>query len=104
MKNKMGKAFGITSLVLGIIGIIIGIITFLSIFFPLPYMRSLSIGTFGIGGLAITFGAIGIAKDDSKGLGIAGLVLGISAVFIGISFWLSYILMSYARSQANQFS
>ena len=52
----MGKVFGIIGLVSGIIGALV----FWYIFGP----------------IAIIFGAIGIAKDDSKGLGIAGLVLG----------------------------
>ncbi|MDX1798844.1 MAG: hypothetical protein R3255_09365, partial [Candidatus Lokiarchaeia archaeon] len=34
--------------------------------------------------LAIIFGGIGISKDDSKGLGVAGLILGIVALIIWI--------------------
>jgi len=35
--------------------------------------------------LAMVFGAIGIAKDDSKALGVVGLVLGIiSLILVGI--------------------
>ncbi|MFX1298030.1 MAG: DUF4190 domain-containing protein, partial [Promethearchaeota archaeon] len=34
--------------------------------------------------LAIIFGGIGIAKDDSKALGVVGLVLGIIALVLWI--------------------
>lgn len=66
----MGKVFGILGLVFGLIGLFI----FWYIFGP----------------LAIIFGAIGIAKDDSKGLGIAGLVLGIVDVACMLIFWLLF--------------
>jgi hypothetical protein len=69
---NMGKVFGLIALILGIIGII-GV-WFLTFFF---YFSALIIGI-----LAIVFGGIGIAKDDSKGLGIAGLILGIITLII----------------------
>jgi len=57
------KTFGILALVFGIIG-----------FFTL--------GATGI--LAIIFGAIGLSKDEERGLAIAGLVLGIVSLVVGI--------------------
>ncbi len=66
----MGKVFGIIGLVSGIIGALV----FWYIFGP----------------IAIIFGAIGIAKDDSKGLGIAGLVLGTIDVACMVIFWLIF--------------
>ena len=57
------KTFGILALVFGIIG-----------FFTL--------GITGI--LAIIFGAIGLGKDEEKGLAIAGLILGIVSLVVGI--------------------
>ncbi len=64
----MGKVFGIIGLVSGIIGLFV----YWYIFGP----------------IAIIFGAIGIAKDDSKGLGIAGLVLGITDLLCVLIFFL----------------
>ena len=68
----MGKVFGLLGLLFGIIGIV-GV-WFFTFFF---YFSALIIGI-----LAIVFGAIGIAKDDSKGMGIAGLILGIITLII----------------------
>lgn len=70
----MGSPFGIVSLIFGIIGLVAGWL--LVFIFPI-------IG-FAIPAIAIIFGIIGIASDDSKGLGIAGLILGIIALIIGL--------------------
>jgi len=73
----MGKAFGITSLVLGIISVgLIGLNTMRSpiLIILLPAMIIAVVG--------VIFGGIAIAKDDSRGLGIAGLILGT----IGLAF------------------
>ncbi|MFX1496259.1 MAG: DUF4190 domain-containing protein [Promethearchaeota archaeon] len=67
----MGKVFGILGLIFGIVSIALCWIFFLGI--PL-------------GALGIIFGGIGIAKDDSKGLGIAGLILGIIGLVLSILF------------------
>ncbi|NVM46051.1 MAG: DUF4190 domain-containing protein [Candidatus Lokiarchaeota archaeon] len=72
----MGKTFGILALIFGILGFFAWII-FLFIPFNLPYSG------FYIPGAAIVFGIIGIIVDDSKGMAIAGLVLGcIAIVFV----------------------
>ena len=73
----MGKAFGITSLVFGIISVgLIGLNTMRS-----PILGIL-IPAMMVAAWGIVFGGLAIAKDDSKGLGIAGLILGT----IGLAF------------------
>jgi uncharacterized membrane protein len=58
----MGNAFGIIALIFGIIGLCCGwILSLFGLVFPI---------------VAIVCGAIGIKKDDSSGMAIAGLVLG----------------------------
>jgi hypothetical protein len=75
---NLGKVFGIIALVFGICGLA----------FPwIPYFGGIWVIALPI--IAIIFGGIGIAKDDSKGLGIAGLVLGI----IGIVIWILMIVL-----------
>lgn len=69
----MGKIFGIISLICALLAWIL----------PWFYWR---IWLIWLPILAIIFGGIGIAKDDSKGLGIAGLILGIIALIVWIIF------------------
>ncbi|MHA1987763.1 MAG: hypothetical protein ACW98D_14095 [Promethearchaeota archaeon] len=72
----MGKVFGIISLICGILGFF-GWLLFALIPIVLPYSG------YYIPAAAIIFGIIGIIADDSKGMAIAGLILGILAlVFI----------------------
>ncbi|MHA1190740.1 MAG: hypothetical protein ACTSP9_00420 [Promethearchaeota archaeon] len=62
----MANTFGIIALIFGIIGLCCGwIISYIGIVFPI---------------VAIVCGAIGIKKDDSSGMSIAGLVLGIISI------------------------
>jgi len=69
----LGKVFGIIALVFGICGLA----------FPwIPFIGGLWVIALPI--IAIIFGGIGIAKDDSKGMGIAGLVLGIVGIIMYI--------------------
>lgn len=82
----MGKALGIVSLVFGIIGLLSALL----LLFPMPlpvvilwYVPLLS------SIIAIICGGIGIKKDDSPGLAIAGLILGT----LGIIFWLIPFIM-----------
>ena len=78
----MGKALGIVSLNFGIIGVIIiifGVINVISGMFIIGDVflaMTLLIIFFGSSIVAIVCGGIGIKKDDSPGLAIAGLVLG----------------------------
>jgi len=72
----MGKVFGALSLVFALVSLLAG---WAIVIFLFPYgmyiMWVLPI-------LAIIFGIIGIVKDDSKGLGIAGLIIGIIALIL----------------------
>lgn len=71
------NGFGVTALVLGIIGTLFG-------FIPLTFFLSLPLGV-----LAVIFGALGLRRvarhlASNKGVSIAGLVLGLIAVVLGI--------------------
>jgi len=78
----MGKALGIVSLNFGIIGVIIIIIGVINItsgmFILLDAFLSMTIIIIVLVSsiVAIVCGGIGIKKDDSPGLAIAGLALG----------------------------
>jgi hypothetical protein len=82
-KNGVGLAFGITSLVTGIIAFLISWIFFLSI---------------PIGAVAVVFGALGLRKPESKGLAIAGLITGIIGLFFGLAMLLIAIIGSIAAA------
>ena len=77
----MGKIYGIIALVLGIVGYLGGWLLFLF----LPF------GEFYLPIAAIVFGILGIFSDDSKGLAIAGLVLGVFGMVFNL-FILGFIL------------
>lgn len=64
-------AFGVTSLVTGILSPLFGIIIFLSI--PL-------------GAIAVVFGTLGLRRSAGRGLSIAGLITGIIGLAIGLFF------------------
>ena len=67
----MGKIFGIIALICGLLGILGG------------WLLAIPIGYYGIfifPGIAIVTGIIGIIVDDSKGMAIAGLILGLFGI------------------------
>ncbi len=68
-KTGGGVAYGVTSLVTGIVALLAGWF----VWFSLP-----------LGAIAIIFGALGMKRPDSKGLAIAGLVTGSIGAFIGL--------------------
>ena len=78
----MGKALGIVSLNFGIIGVIIIIFGVINIIFGMfiigdVFLAMTLIIIFFVSSIvAIVCGGIGIKKDDSPGLAIAGLALG----------------------------
>lgn len=82
----MGKIFGIIALIFSVIGVVVIIIATLTInlllllspFFypPLPLVIIIDIIPLICIIVAIVCGAIGIKKDDSHGLAIAGLIIG----------------------------
>jgi hypothetical protein len=65
-----GVAFGVTSLVTGIVSVVSGLIFWVS----LP-----------VAVVAIVFGALGMKKPDSRPLAIAGLVTGAVGAFIALA-------------------
>lgn len=71
-QKQASNGFAITSLVLGIIGVVLNIIVLL------PYL---------LGTLAIVFGVIGVKNQHGKGMAIAGLTLGIIALSMKLIFW-----------------
>ena len=76
----MGRSFGLTAFILGIISlptnITLGILHF--------YMVLLIVGWL-IPFIAIFLGIIGMALDDSKGLALTGVIFGIIALVSGLS-------------------
>lgn len=84
----MSNSFGIVSLIFGIIGLCGGWL--IGVFLPIPYIGYL------FPGVAIVFGIIGIIKDDSHGMAIAGLVLGIVSlvcIFIIAPILLAFLIL-----------
>ena len=65
----MGKGYGITALTLGILSILL-------IFMIIP-------GIF-LGPAAIIIGVIGLDKDDTKGMSIAGIITGAIGTILGV--------------------
>ncbi len=91
----MGKVFGVLSLIFGLIALLAGwaIQIFVSIMFGFSIA---SFALYAVCGLAIVFGIIGIIKDDSKGLGIAGLILGIIALILWQFLWIIIFALIFA--------
>jgi len=79
--KKMRETFGITALIFGLMSIPSGIIA-----------AFVSIIGWLIPPIAIIFGIIGIVKDDSKGMALAGLVLGIVGLTIGLFLLFVYVI------------
>lgn len=97
----MRNTFGIVSLILGLISIpITGVMA------ALISVNNLWLELFGamvlasvIGWLvpfiAIIFGIVGFIKDESKGMAIAGLILGIVSLLIGILTYVIFMVIFY---------
>ena len=84
----MAKIYGIMSLVFGIISLIMQI--------PIPMQvpnTALMISALILSIVGIIFGGLGIAKDDSRGSGKAGLFLGIIGLVFPI-WWLIIWLLA----------
>ena len=89
----MGRAFGIVAMIFGSISIplcvaiaaLSSISSFYSLLLGMPDILALfSMLAWLIPAIAIIFGIIGIIKDDTKGLAIAGLILGVIALILGL--------------------
>lgn len=89
---KQGNGFGITALILGIIAIIFS-------FIPLVGMVS-----FFVGGLAVIFAIIGLTrKNRTKGMSIAGLILGVAGIVIaGIMTAVTAAFVSSVDTEMNK--
>jgi len=82
----MGKALGIISLICGLLGLFGG--WFLG--FVIPF------GEYYLLGIAIVTGLIGVFVQDSKGMAIAGLILGIiGVIFVYLFLYFILILLAY---------
>lgn len=91
---KQGNGFGVTALVLGIIGLVLAWIPVFNVFTAIP-----------LGVLALIFGIIAVAKAGSrggkgKGTGGTGLVLGILA--IGAAIAANALLFNAVSDEADQ--
>jgi hypothetical protein len=96
---NMGRAFGIVSLIFGIISIpLSAAMAAMSIWaFIVPsIVPFVSLIGWIFPGIAIIFGLIGIIADDSKGMAIAGFILGIISLIIG--FLLSSLIATFFAS------
>jgi hypothetical protein len=89
----MGRTFGIVAMIFGSISIplcvaitaLSSISSFYSLLLGMPDILVLfSIIGWLIPAIAIIFGIVGIIKDDTKGLAIAGLILGAIALTLGL--------------------
>lgn len=74
--NNNLNGMATASLVIGIIGLVMGIIPFLGWFFMPLWI------------LAVVFGGLGMKKEEKRGLAITGLVLGLGTFAYKIGFWL----------------
>ena len=81
MKNMGEHTFGLTALIFGLMSIPSGIIA-----------AFISMIGWLIPPIAIIFGIIGTVKDDSKAMAVAGLVLGIVGLTIGLYLILVYVI------------
>jgi hypothetical protein len=90
--EKQGNGFGVTALVLGLVGLIIfSWIPGINLFTGLP-----------LGILAIIFGIIALVKAKSrggkgKGTGMTGLILGVLTIIASIAIYV--FLIQYAQDQ-----
>lgn len=74
--EQKGNGMAVTSLVLGIVGLVLGLIPIVGWFLMPAWI------------LAIIFGAVGIKQSQSKGMSYTGLSLGIVTIIYKIGFWL----------------
>lgn len=85
----MGRAFGIVALIFGLFswvlwGIVVHFYFSINNFLDLPISHLTFIIGWILPTIAIIFGIIGLAVGDSKGLAIAGLILGSINVFYAL--------------------
>ena len=76
LEKEESNGLAVASLVLGIVGLVIGLVPFIG-WFMLPAWI-----------LAVIFGFIGRNKQVQKGLATTGLVLGIVTIVYKFGFWI----------------
>ncbi|MGG0667261.1 DUF4190 domain-containing protein [Sporosarcina koreensis] len=76
--NGVANGMAISSLVLGILGVVLNLIPLL------PYL---------LGILAIVFGVSGNKQQNGKGMAVAGIVLGAITLSMKLLFWIFIILL-----------
>jgi len=86
----MGKTFGALALVFGLIALLMGWAIMLFVADFGSYIM------YALCGLAIVLGIIGIITDDSKGMAIAGIILGLIALVIWPLLWTILFLVLFA--------
>ncbi|WP_416729822.1 hypothetical protein [Fictibacillus sp. JL2B1089] len=77
---EKSNGMAVSSLVLGVVGLALGLVPFFG-WFMLPAWI-----------LAIVFGAIGLKKEQSKGMSYTGLILGIATFVYKFGFWFLVII------------
>ncbi|WP_241840445.1 hypothetical protein [Fictibacillus sp. S7] len=78
--QPQGNGMAVSSLVLGVVGLALGIIPFFG-WFLLPAWI-----------LAIVFGAVGLKRKQSKGMSYTGLILGIGTLVYKVAFWILFLV------------
>ena len=86
----MGKTFGALALVFGLIALLMGWAIMLFVAGFGSYIM------YALCGLAIVLGIIGIITDDSKGMAIAGIILGLFALVIWPLLWTILFVVLFA--------
>ena len=90
MRNTFGNTFGIVAMIFGLIsipisGVMAALISVNNLWLELfGAMVLASMISWIVPSIAIIFGLVGFMKDDSKGMAIAGLFLGVISLFIWI--------------------
>ncbi|EIT84830.1 hypothetical protein A374_14100 [Fictibacillus macauensis ZFHKF-1] len=79
---SQGNGMAITSLILGIVGFVLGIWPFVGWFFLPAWI------------LAIIFGAVGLKSNQSRGMALTGIILGILITLYKFGFWFIVALVS----------
>ena len=77
-ENQQTNGMAVSSLVLGILGVVLNLIPLL------PYL---------LGILAIVFGMMGNKKEIGKGMAVAGLILGVITLAMKFFFWIFVLIL-----------
>ena len=78
-----GNGMSVAALVLGILGVVMNLIPII------PYIMGI---------LAVVLGVNGRSKERSKGMALAGIILGIATISFKLLFWLFFIFLGFVGS------